>query len=149
MVAASAGCRGVLVKLIEHGGGVALAVSAQECVEPDGARASAQQAIARLAEAVWRTAWPRFDSVHATVYRYAELPGQERAYGQVLTRAELERRWGARPAGFDRGVADLSGASLFPWVLLPVAMLIGLSFAVWAGVGLARSGTIWIVFRRR
>ncbi|TQM09799.1 hypothetical protein FB558_5572 [Pseudonocardia kunmingensis] len=86
--------------------------------------------------------------MHATVYRYAELPGQERAYGQVLTRAELERRWGARPIGLDQEVADLPGASLFPWILLPVSMLVGLSLAVWTGVAAARTGAIWIVFRR-
>ncbi|MHA6632116.1 hypothetical protein ACU61A_42365 [Pseudonocardia sichuanensis] len=56
-VAASAGCRGVLVELVEHNGGIAVAVSAQDCVERDGARASRQEAIDRLAEAVWRTAW--------------------------------------------------------------------------------------------
>lgn len=119
-------------------------VSAMDCRGPDGLLLPRDDAIDRLAQAVWHSLRLPVDAVHVRVLQSAEAHGDPAA---IVTREELEARFGPGPSGvvwpiLERGTGD--GV----WFLLPVAYVVaGLGF-VWLAQRMRPAGIVVVFFRR-
>ncbi|MDN5750141.1 MAG: hypothetical protein L0H64_16785, partial [Pseudonocardia sp.] len=114
------GCSAVTTSPTMAGSQVVMGVRARDCRGPDGRPLSTDEAVDRLAQAVWHSLRLPVDAIHIRVTRSA---GTHDNPATVLTSAELEVRFGPGPPGVvwpprEHGTGDTI------WFLLPIAYLI-------------------------
>jgi hypothetical protein len=125
--AEAAGCTVVLTEYQDLGTRSVMSISADECCRvaaADGSSALLSVGAAQdlLAQAVWASRAPRFDSVYATVYRAAEEPRFRFSQSREIGRDELTARWGPRPESLDTA-APWRAADHLLWLVFPVVWL--------------------------
>lgn len=139
-----AGCAVVTASPTMAGSQVVMDVRATGCRGPDGRPLSTDDAVDRLAQAVWHSLRLRVDAVHVRALQ----SGEAHENPAILVKSdELEARFGPGPSGvvwpvLERGTGDSI------WILLPVAYVVAGLGVVWLAWRMRRAGIVVVIFRR-
>ncbi|MHA6783166.1 hypothetical protein ACVGOW_19530 [Pseudonocardia saturnea] len=140
------GCAIVTAKPTMVGSQVVMDLRATGCHGPDGRPLSRDDAVDRLAQAMWHSLRLPVDAV-----RIRALESAEEYDGRttVVTSEELEARFGPGPSGVVwPATAAERGSGDGIWFLIPVVYLVAGLGIVWLARCMLRAGIVVIYFRR-
>lgn len=138
-----AGCAVVTATPTMAGSLVVMDVRATGCRGPDGSPLPRDDAVDRLAQAVWHSLRLPVDAVRIRVHESGEAPDD---IATIMSSDGLEARFGPGPSGvawppLERGTSDRI------WFLLPIAYVVAGIAIVCLARRLARAGVVLFFFR--
>jgi hypothetical protein len=136
------GCPFVVAQRAMVGSDVVMDVQASSCRNPDGVLLPSEQAVDRLAQAVWQSLELPVDAIHVEV----SAPAFDGDGTATITSKELSERFGSGPSGVVWPVSDRPNEII--WVMLPIGYLAtGLVMLLFAR-RLRRAGVVVVLLRR-
>lgn len=136
------GCSFVVAERIMVGSDVVVDVQASDCRNPDGSLLPSDQAVDRLAQAVWQSLELRVNAIRVKLGGTASQSDAT----TTIPSEELTERFGQGPTGVVWPVSDPPNESI--WVALPIGYLaLGFMMLLLAR-RLRRAGVVVVLLRR-
>jgi hypothetical protein len=140
-----AGCDAVNARQTMVGPQVVMDVRAAGCRDPDGAELPRDDAVDRVAGAVWQSLRLPVDAIHVRLWQPPNAGVSPPPV--VIPDEELEDRFGPGPSGVVWPVLEHNASERILF-LLPIAYVVAGVGALWAARRLVRAGVV-VVFLRR